>query len=178
MEGESIYQKSSLQGIANRVVVPVPMRQEIAWARMSEAFRDVIREERGPLGGFVTLKGAVDGDVIEVRYGAMGKSIRNHRITGILVPSSEGSQLTLTIENHGFSRAIVTFLVLSLIAGVAAFFAGLNGAPLAAVTALAGTAVGLGIGVVRLAIGFRERNAALQDTADILMRVVCGRPEE
>jgi hypothetical protein len=175
---EKLVRTDSLQFKETGLVISLPIRQETAWARISEAFRNPIKVKSGPLGGMTTLIGTVDGDNIAVHYTSLGRSLRNHRIFGILSRTPEGSQLTLSTEDHGFSRVIVTFLVLSLVAGAGALFAAINDAPMVAVTALGGASVGLGIGVVRLAIGYREKKAALRATAEILTRIASGQIED
>lgn len=74
----------ALQVTGNDLVIALPVRPETAWARMSESFRDVIKEKRGHFGGFVLLKGSIDGDDIEVHYSSLGRSIEKYVVKGTL----------------------------------------------------------------------------------------------
>jgi hypothetical protein len=169
---------SSLQVTGNNLVIALPVRPETAWARMSESFRDVIKEKRGHFGGFVLLKGSIDGEDIEVQYSSITRGTSTYLMKGTLSRTPQGSQLTLTIKDDRQLRIMKTLVFLIAIAAVGALFAGLSQAPSVVVWMLGGAAVGMTYGLAKYVAGYRNKHAALKGAAEILRRIAVGQLDE
>jgi hypothetical protein len=175
---ENVDSGQALQTAGNRVVIALPVRQETAWARMSEEFREVITKKTGHFGGFTALKGTFDDNNFRVHYSSLGGSIANFVIEGTLSRTREGSKLTLAVRDDEFSLMIKRFGILALLTALAAVFAGWNHAPAMVVWLLGGLSIGLSIGVVRQIVGFRRKDKALKKTAEMLKEIACGQLDE